>query len=118
MAQRNRESREMFLIMTIIVSYFPLFTCIILLLGVMYFLYRKHWMEDTSRFWMRSLATLSIIILCSLSNVILLTFPVLHGIVFVNSLLELMMWIWPDLLVIAIVAVDIIRTSGLHSLRE
>ncbi|TFF93080.1 hypothetical protein EU546_06725, partial [Candidatus Thorarchaeota archaeon] len=83
--------------MAIIVGYFPLLTYIILILGATYFLYRRHWMEDEGGFRTRALAILSTIILCSFLNGILLTTPILHGTVFVNSVPGLLMWIWPDL---------------------
>ncbi len=103
--------------MAIIVSYFPLLTYIILILGVIYLLYRKHWIEQGS-FRRKALTVLGISISCSLLNLILLTAPILDGDAFVNSLSELVMWIWPDLLMLAVLSTDIIRTPGVRVPRE
>lgn len=104
--------------MAIIVGYFPLLTYIILILGVTYFLYRRHWMKDEGSFRMKALAILSIVIVCSLFNGILLTAPVLDGTAFVNSVPELLMWIWPDLLVLGALVADMRRTCGFCASRE
>ncbi len=104
--------------MAIIVGYFPLLTYIILILTVIYLVYRKNWIEDEGSFRMKALTVLGIIIACSLLNTILLTAPILDGTGFASSLPELVMWIWPDLLVLVVLGADIIRTGGFRILRE
>jgi hypothetical protein len=104
--------------MTIIVSYFPLLTYIIVILGVTYFLYRKHWIEEKGSFQMKPVAILLVAISCSLLNGLLLTAPILNGSAFANSLPELTMWMWPDLLVVGLLGVDIMRRSGRLTPRE
>ncbi len=104
--------------MTAIVGYFPLLTYIILILGVTYLLYRNHWMEDERGFRVRSLILLGIVISCSFLNGILLTAPILDGTAVADSLPELLTWIWPDILMLAVLSTDIIRTSGVRVPRE
>ncbi len=103
--------------MTIIINYFPLPTFIILILGVIYFLNRKRWIEDRGFFLMRSLTILILVISCSLLNGILLTAPIFDGSGFVNNLPQLLMWTWPDLLVLIVLVADMRRTCGLCTSR-
>jgi hypothetical protein len=94
--------------MTIIINYFPLPTFIILILGVIYFLNRKRWI---------ALTILILVISCSLLNGILLTAPIFDGSGFVNNLPQLLMWTWPDLLVLIVLVADMRRTCGLCTSR-
>ena len=103
--------------MIIIVNYFSLPTYIILILGVTYLLNRKRWIEDQGIFRKRSLTILILMISCSLLNGILLTAPIFDGSGFVNSLHQLLMWTWPDLLVLIVLVADMKRTSGLRTSR-
>lgn len=96
----------------VIVGYFPVLTYIILIIGAIYLLCRKQWIEDESSFRRKSLILLGIVILCTLFNSILLTVPVFDGSAIVSNLSELLIWVWLNLLVLAILCADIARTYG------
>ena len=108
----------MFSTMTIIVVYIPIPTYIILILGVIYLINRRYWIEDQGIFRKRSLTILILMISCSLLNMRLLTIPIFEGSGFVSSLPQLLMLIWPDLLVLIVLIADMIRTCGLYNSRE
>jgi hypothetical protein len=87
--------------------YFPALTYAIVVLGVAYFIYRKSWKSDPSVFPMRSLVFLVLIILFVALDVIALTTPLLAGPVWVDSLPQLLMWIWPDIIVLVALIIDL-----------
>ena len=103
--------------MVITVIYIPITTYIILILSVIYLQNRKRWIEE-GIFRKRSLTILILMISCSLLSGILLTIPIFEGSGFVSSLPQLLMWIWPDLLVLMVLIADMIRTCGLYNSRE
>ncbi|MHA2140182.1 MAG: hypothetical protein ACXADC_05885 [Candidatus Thorarchaeota archaeon] len=103
--------------MQIIMVYFPALTYIIVVLGVAYFIYRKSWKTDPSIFPMKTLGFLVLIILLAALDVIALTTPLLAGPVWVDSLPQLLMWIWPDIIVLVGLVVDLSRSLHLWTLR-
>lgn len=104
--------------MKIIMVYFPALTYAIVILGVAYFIYRRNWKTDPSVFPMRSLVFLVLITLFAALDVIALTTPLLAGPVWVDSLPQLLMWIWPDIIVLAALVVDSSRSLHLWVLRS
>ncbi|MBY8998205.1 MAG: hypothetical protein KGD60_10760 [Candidatus Thorarchaeota archaeon] len=96
--------------MKIIMVYFPALTYAIVFLGAAYFIYRKIWKMDPSVFPMKSLVFLVLIILFAAIDVIQLTTPLLAGPVWVDSLPQLLMWIWPDIIVLVALVADLSRS--------
>lgn len=97
--------------------YFPALTYAIVVLGVAYFIYRKTWKTDPSVIPMRSLVFLVLVILFAALDVIALTTPLLGGPVWVDSLPQLLIWIWPDIIVLVALVVDLCRSWHLRTLR-
>lgn len=97
--------------------YFPALTYAIVILGVVYFIYGRNWKKDPIVFPMRSLVFLVLIILLTALDVIALTTPLLAGPVWVDSLPQLLMWIWPDIIVLVAVVVDLSWSLHLWTLR-
>jgi hypothetical protein len=93
----------------IIMVYFPALTYAIVVLGVAYFIYRRNWKTDPSVFLMRLLVFLVLIILFAALDVIALMTPILAGPAWVDSLPQLLMWIWPDIVILVALVVDLSR---------
>jgi hypothetical protein len=100
--------------LTIIIQYFPLLTYAIVFLGATYFLYRRIWITDRNGFLKRSLYILVLVILSAL-DVIVLTTPVISSIAGVDSVPHLLMWIWPDIIVLVMLVADISRSWRIGS---
>jgi hypothetical protein len=94
----------------IIIHYFPLLTYTIVILGATYFIYRRIWITDRSGLLKRSLSILVLVILFAALDVIVLTTPVISGIAGVDSLPQLLMWIWPDIIVLVALVADLSRS--------
>ncbi|MFW9845312.1 MAG: hypothetical protein ACFFD6_01080 [Candidatus Thorarchaeota archaeon] len=102
--------------MQIIMVYFPALTYAIVVLGFAYFVYRKNWKTDPNVFPMKSLVFLVLIILFAALDVIALTTPLLAGPAWVDSLPQLLMLIWPDIIVLVALVVDLSRSLHLWTL--
>ena len=100
----------------IIIYYFPVTTYAIVLLGVAYFIYRWIWRTDPSALETKSLVFLVLVILLTTLDMIQLTTPLLGGPVWVESLPELLMWVWPDIMVLVALIVDMARSKRLSIL--
>jgi len=87
-------------------GYLPFLTYIIAFLGAYYFILRMIWITDRHGLLKRSLYTLVLVILSAL-DVIQLTTPVIGGPVWINSLPQLLMWIWPDIIVLVVLVADL-----------
>ncbi|MFX1415613.1 MAG: hypothetical protein ACFFC0_02325 [Promethearchaeota archaeon] len=94
----------------IIICYFPVTSYAIVVLGVAYFIYSRIWKTDPSVFPRKSLVFLVLIILLTIIDVIQLTTPLLAGPVWVDSLPHLLMWIWPDIIVLVALVADMARS--------
>ena len=95
--------------MKMIGGYLPFLTYIIAFLGAYYFILRMIWITDRRGLLKRSLYTLVLVILSAL-DVIQLTTPLLAGPVWVDSLPQLLMWIWPDIIVLVVLVADLSRS--------
>jgi len=98
--------------------YFPALTYVIVVSGAAYFIYRRIWKTDPSVFPKRSLVFLVFVILLAAVDVIQLTTPLLAGPAWVDSLPQLLMWIWPDIIVLVALVVDMARSWRLLTLRR
>lgn len=102
--------------MNITMVYFPALTYVIVVLGVAYFVHRRSWKTDPSVFPMKPLVFLVFIVLFAAIDVIGLTTPFLAGPVWVDSLPQLLTWIWPDILILVALVVDLSRSLHLRTL--